>query len=805
MTNGRKINTIISKSFIKDGKVSLAFISVCILCSIIITVFLGILTAITEVKRSNAEDKYGSYQFGFMNITHELAEKVSREEGCTKSTIFESEYIEMEDYGFYKMYVDNDFFDISDVKIAYGKAPCKKGEIVCSKNLLNLFGYKYCQIGDRIEINDESFVLTGILSGENYSEDKNSYTMITSLLPDGERREKCAVMVKSEYLGYGDFLDSLSEKYCIDSINIFINNSVILYSGIDRYNHYIGIMKVFYYICCLIVIPCSMLTSIVAVFYGRKISHICRQYISLGIESKMLFKIFSVQIFSIILSVISLSVVLASTSLYLYFNLNKIDVSVFPLIKHISVLLIIYGLISFAIPSFAFWANNVFHNDIHKKNKLSVKENVRKKSILMEKSDSLYMMMSMENMHFGKTRHLLLVLMIAFSCAMFAGIGYSLEQYTKVNYVTDEYDYSVAFRYKDFDEEMYGSKRHKQIYDDICDNQKMFSILPMYRQYTYAKVGKTMLDKDYKKYLASLSDEYNRDINGSSTKIRIPVMILGLDNELAKKYGIEYDVDSLNEGECILLKYTPAPDGKYGYNTGLNENSPLNFNFGANDDLSRSDDVTYVVKEIINKYNVSLFTTYYTQIVVVNMGEYKKFTDITYPDMFYVKSIDKSGTSNYFEDLKNVDITELASKCTENKRQNVLMKVAGLIVFGIVLLMIFLIIEITAYIGYVSMKRQAAAFYAIGIDRNKIARIFTADIIRIFENSFILSILCSIGVTYGIYVLMKEEMYFYQYIIPWRYVFAPSVIVGVAMVVASVLIHFIIDKMNVVEILNCEY
>lgn len=799
MKRGMSLRRVVSKSFAKNGKISFGFLSVCILCSLIISVFLGILSVVSETEMNNAIEKYGSYQFGFMDLTEEKVKNILDEAGNIKYTVFASEYIEIEDSGIYKMYVDDNYLKISDMKLMEGKAPEKINEVACNRGSLSLLGYKDYNLGQQININGNVYTLTGIISSKSYED----CSIIVPVSSKGLEEKRFAIMIDTGQRNYGVLMDLLSQKYNIDSLNTFINDLVISYSGIDRFNRYCGMMKVMYYICCIMVIPCCMLTVTLAVFYGRSVSGICEKYVSIGIEKKKLFAIFLLRIVKILLSSAVVLFLLSAAALGAYFSIFNIKADLCTLYMNMVVLLTVYTLASFifsaCLTAIKFFSGEKYNRGRIRKYKV---KNEGKKSVLMTGNASLYMMLSIQNMHLGRAKHFLLVLMLSAACAMFAGTGYFVEQYTDVKDVKNDYDFTVEFKYKDFSEEMHGSAGHQVFYNEIIKQKDIFRTLPVYVVYDYVKVGKTSLNKKYLKYLSGISPEYAADINGSVTKISIPVTVLGLDNDFAWKYGIEYDMDSLKENECILLKNTPAPDGRYGYCTGLNENSRLNFNFGANDDYSKSEDITYTVKDTIKKYKSEYFTNYYNQIIAVNMEEFGKFTDKEYPDMIYIKALDKDKTINYFEGTAGIEFKNLEYEQKRNAGRGRLIKAAGVVLFTAMLAMLILIIVVTVYLGYFSMKRQAAALYAIGIERYKIAGIFNGDILRLFENSLICSVLASAATTYGVYVIAKKELYFYQYLIPWKFIIMPLIIAGIGLLMAAAIIYYIIGRMDVVAVLN---
>ena len=160
MKRGMSLRRVVSKSFAKNGKISFGFLSVCILCSLIISVFLGILSVVSETEMNNAIEKYGSYQFGFMDLTEEKVKNILDEAGNIKYTVFASEYIEIEDSGIYKMYVDDNYLKISDMKLMEGKAPEKINEVACNRGSLSLLGYKDYNLGQQININGNVYTFT---------------------------------------------------------------------------------------------------------------------------------------------------------------------------------------------------------------------------------------------------------------------------------------------------------------------------------------------------------------------------------------------------------------------------------------------------------------------------------------------------------------------------------------------------------------------------------------------------------------------------------------------------------------------
>lgn len=799
MKRGKSFRRVVGKSFAKNGKISFGFLSVCILCSLIISAFSGILSAVSETEMYNAKEKYGSYQFGYMDLTEEKLKNILGETKKYEQTVFTSEYIEIGDSGIYKMSVDDNYLKISDMKLTEGKAPEEIDEAACNRASLSLLGYKDYSLGQQIIIDGNIYTLTGIISSKSY-EDCSIITPISSKDTEGKR---FAIMIDTGRRNYGTLMDSLSQKYNIDSLNIFVNDLVISYSGIDRFNRYCGMMKVMYYICGIMVVPCCMLTVTVAVFYGRSVYAICEKYVSIGIEKKKLFVIFMLQILkSLLISAVGVTF-LSAAALRAYFSISDIKADLCMLFINMGVLSAIYILASF-IFSACLTAVKFFSDEKCNRGRKYKFKNREKKSALMTRNAGLYMMMSIRNMHLGKTKHFLLVMMLSATCAMFAETGYFLEQYTDVKNVRNDYDFAVEFKYKDFEGETHGYAVHEILYNEMVKQKDIFRTLPVYAVYDYVKVGKTSLNKKYLKYLSSMSSKYADDINGNSTKISIPVTVLGLDNDFAWKYGIEYDMDSLKENECILLKNTPAPNGRYGYCTGLNENSRLGYNFGANDDYSRSEDIAYTVKDTVEKYKSEYFDYYYNQIIAVNMKEFEKFTDKKYPDLIYIKALDREKTINYFEGMSGIEFKNLEYEQKRNEGREGIIKATGIILFAIMLAMLVLIIVVTIYIGYFSMKRQAAALYAIGIERYKIAWIFNGDILRLFENSLICSILISLAATYGVYAISKEELYFYQYLIPWKFVFMPIIITYIGLIAAAAVIYYVIGKMDAVAILNQE-
>lgn len=104
--NKKHLNSIIRKSYLKDGKISIVLIMIVLVSSILISLFSGLLISIEEVHRDEARDKYGTYQFGVMNIDEQQAMDIFNMNLGKKSSVFASEYITFKNSGFYKIYAD---------------------------------------------------------------------------------------------------------------------------------------------------------------------------------------------------------------------------------------------------------------------------------------------------------------------------------------------------------------------------------------------------------------------------------------------------------------------------------------------------------------------------------------------------------------------------------------------------------------------------------------------------------------------------------------------------------------------------
>lgn len=792
----KNLNSIIRKSFSRDGKLSFSLTMIILVCSILISMFSGLLCVIEEVHRDEAQKKYGKYQFGVMNIEKDDAMDISNMDFFTTCAVFSSEYIELEDSGFYKMCADENFWKISDYKIVNGKEPVSENEVVCDKAFLVQYGYSEEDIGSNIKIENEGYVLTGIIKSAKSGNNGGSVIM-PFFKEKAAGDEKYAVMFVTDNRAYKSLIDNLKKYGKYSSYNFFLNSDVQEYTGRDESYSYIGIMKTYNFFRYIIIIPCIILTVSVSIFFGRKISSTCDIYFKYGVNKVKVYGIFLSQIVEkiFLVSAISVSVVYMCVIKYLDDKGLVIeDIAVYTA-KNIAKINLIYILIScvFFVGIFC-WRIYASEGRFVKKS-----ECTRGDGLLAKKGDNIYMKISIENKNFGVMRNFIIVLMLVATCAMTTGMNYFMRQYLRSNTYTDKYQYFIEMYYDDSTEEIYGNEQYEELYKSVCESEDVKEVLPLYRTFESLRVNVDMLNEHYKNYISETSEYYGYAISNGQSGLDLTAMIVGMDNELAKKYGIDYDVDSLGKDECLFLKYTSAPGGEYGYETGVGKNNKLVFNVPK-----LGGDIEYNVKKVVENYDVGLLAEYYTQIIVINLDSFKLYERYDYPNTFYINTDGSNGVINRIRYKNDVDVTDFEARRQEAAEYNITIGLSKNILIVLVLVLMSAVVSVTAYIGYLGMKRQAASMYAMGIGTAKIAYIFNGDIQRIYENVFLIGGFASILTSYFVCRVIGKDLYFYKYSIPWSDVAMPLIYIGGSLLLSMIIIYIVICRMDVVGILKNE-
>ena len=786
----KHLNSIIRKSYLKDGKISIVLIMIVLVSSILISLFSGLLISIEEVHRDEARDKYGTYQFGVMNIDEQQAMDIFNMNLGKKSSVFASEYITFRNSGFYKIYADKEFWEISNFNIVIGKEPLKNGEVVCNETFLVSLGYEEKDIDSEIKIGQDKYILKGIISSEK--DYKDEYTIILPITSIGVTDSiNYAVMIEGNTREYGHTIKDITKEYDIPSSKIFVNKPFQDYVGKDENNEYIGIMKTFNYFRYMVAIPCVMLTISVAIFYCRKVSMTCKTYFSYGLSKFKVYGVLWSYIIFIILTVSVIGLLISCFFITIYIHINSVITkeTVVYIIKNLLMINMYYvvgNIIGFSIIFIIRWI--LLGDRTYLKRKKGT-------SVFVSNKDNIYMRLSIENKNFGIMRHLIIVLMLSVTCAVTSGMGYFMKQYIKSNSSTEKYDYLVKIRHYNFAEEIEGSNECNILYNKVLKSKEINDVLPIYKKEKNILIGKTTLDSGYLKYLSGLSDYYADAINGNETKLYIPVIVIGMNNQIASKLGISYDIESIKKNECIILKYTSAPGNNYGYETGIKNGDEIVFD-------GMEDTGEYLIVDEIEKYDTSLLNDYYTQVIIVNFDNYKDFVKYSYPESFYVNASNSYELTRSIKSIQRFEVTDLKEKKRQVAEYNRTVILTKNITFILMLVLISTVTAITSYLGYFAMKRQAATMYAMGISMAKISKIFYGDILRIYENTCFLGIITSIASTYYVYYVLGKDMFFYKYAIPLKEVLTPLFLIGISLIVSVITVYWIISRMDVVGTLR---
>ena len=763
MKNKVKLQFLLFKSLMKTKNLNSIFTSSFLCVSLILTVFVFFFTN-QQIKKVQALKLYGTYQFGFEDVEEEKINQILLEPNISAGTKYISDTSQTENGFEQHIRCSEDFLNLSNYKLLYGRFPETDAEVLCEGWMLFQEGYTQDEhIGSIVFLNDKPYVVSGVIALNQTStiEGFVCKTFVTNI-SFSDPEEKYGVLLRTNNQKYYNSLENIQKKYSINSKYVHLNQDFLTFVGIDARGMPEGIEADAY---MLIILLLFVLTLLLSGAFSNLFAHGTIKTVSIfrefGInKSKIVFSfsllLFCIFLFSSFMAVLfiwcgfsSIKLLGAITEEFtfpvLYASLGAmVFISISTLICALVIVSVTLGKLHKGLFNSALVRNRMRENQLTEKR--------------------LFWKLAQLNRKSTPIRSSLLCVLLTFCIILFSTVTYTVFCIYKLNLEETNFDFKVDFVYKSYAEQYAGTSAHQETYDNLMKQNELFTSYPIFTDETHVKIPKRKITKGHQKYLSNSSPEYVIRFENQTTQIiEIPITIVGLTrNQLELLADENLNIQNVLSKNRVIAVNRVQPLSGRGYEVGFEIGDKLSF------ETLTSSKIELEIFALIESLDLPNFIDYDTPVLLVDLDTFYQFNSLHYAPIVYLDA--QNSTSNeiqkYFLGNSTVSLTDL-KELNEYLSEQLFFFLFSLLSL-IALLCIFTSVNIATLIRmkYSLNVKQYDALYAIGISRRNISKIFLFESCQLTIIAIFIGTVCSSFLTYFLYKYIISMFGYYAYSLP---------------------------------------
>lgn len=792
-----RLEGLIFKSFYRrshSGALSCAmfFVSCLLIFAYLCYVICG-----REIKIRDSYELYGSYQISIEGLSRDKANEIARDDSLALTSVFSETYYPVGGQMIF-VYTDQNYFELSDQKLSFGRFPENADEVVCEEAYIWQLGYDPADIsGLTVELSGKTYNVVGASLSRSFDRNVTLYIPVFVFNIDGceDEAPTCTLIANVGDRSFSFAAKELCEKYDIPNENLSYNEGAMSFSGVDENNNLSGLygVGVSALYAVLVAFVFFILSGIISML-SLRLEDICAIYRLYGVRPKKLAFIYSLTIFFSSIIGGALSLALACLFLELYFKANGISC---PISEPLTI-----GIVTFiAVGGAVALASYFTFISVANKN-AEVKKQGKKPHGDIIKSRFPFLAVARRDSNGRSVSFVVGIIIAALGIALYSFVTYLSNMIFTLPQNIGKYDYSVEYYYSSYAEAMNGIEGLDEFFAKTPLDTKYFSLFPSYSQSEYITVKKSDLSSDYVSFLKRVSEDYAVALdNMSSPDIKIQAVVVGVDNELFKR-TFKTDMPTPGESECYVASKTDSLNDT-GFETGLDANSSVSVSFHGKDTPFR-------VTRVIDFTDFDLISeSYYMPVIFISLDNFKEIASHDYPDIVNIKLCDlpdaKEKTAEYFRGTGGIVLEDNTENIRLVKRERLFFDVFVNLVALLIASLVSINSAVIAAGKFKVRKRLFAALRALGVSLWRVIISLYYDMIR----SLILSIaggalLSYIALRVMAMYIAAENLGFFVFSFQPLGVIIPSLILAGVTLLSMLPFFLAVKKMNIAKTLGSE-
>lgn len=786
----------IRESFIRKKKFRFYLIFVFSFSMLLISLFSGALHFSGNYLKKYAKDMYGKYHYSISGLDKESAETISKDKKCHTSSIYQG--IITDEY--FMISCDDNYIDLAGADILEGEFPKDSNHILCNKNYLFQLGYSDDEMFEAsVTINDNEYKVSGIVDLKTFDELEFNGALIIYNSKFYEFNLQYGVLIQGKSDNFKNDIIYIKNKYNLESYQIYENRSYLNLACRTIGDFPSGFLGMAYIIVLIINITLIMLTFSIIILSNHQIKKIISVYKKLGINDKCIAKSY----IELMIKMISIVFVIVNAIAAIFICFVEPNQSIKFIIKNMLYQSIIYiiPVIIFAVKSFKKLIAVESCSKIHINSK---KFNNTNKLV---SGKNVFIQIARKNNIYGKARYIAILLPLIFSGTLFVCTLFFTKQLTSKHIETNDFNYALTYSGNDWDKD--SIKEYNEVISKLEGQIKKFEnsyIVPIYVKYNEKVViDKKNLSNKYKNIISKENLDVKKQLNQAQSKVlSVPACFIGIRKEDYDSYGLsEEDVSNLQNDECIVINNVKLSDNS-SVNAGISKGDVIKLLYNDEDDNLVNDNLK--VKSTYPDVDINLSDDNAMIKIIVNKEKMKNITFYMYPQIVYVKceKADSEEMMKIMKGNKMVDFTDIEDS---NRKYMILNNIIDYIaIFIIITIFVFTIINIWLIlkIRFKDIKKQCITLKTIGVSDNKTILVFVFDIIKLFLQGLVTTIIISLILCYLLMsqraVSIRVYLLYYAPYIYFIFLYAFYVICS------AFFIYFLkhsLKKMNVIQEMKC--
>lgn len=786
---------IIMQSYKKDWNTRIVFFCFMFISLILIEGISFFIDFDQKNKTYEATELYGEYNFGISGISYKDSLQIAKDSKYLDRCIY---HIEASD-SYTIIQASVNYSELSNYKLSEGSFPDNTSEILCERSYLEEKGLEF-QEGEQlsIELNGTDYYVSGIVVGNEYDSSGNiDVPVFVTCFDEAQYNDDIYhILLVSKDVDYMNDVTELLAKTSISENQIFYNYNKLSYAGINKYNKSTDyIRNILSYLRPIVFILTLVVSISVLNIFSQKLNKNSNIYASLGVKKRQMGLAYLFLINEMaFLAFFVVNILLLLFNYLVCERMNNTRLFLYSQFGHYIIWSGAFILVADLIAVYIFMKNfngNIAAN-IENGEKL-VNRN-REKSYLIKAKVPL-LAMAKRNVTANKYIHVITYFAMSLMIALLIIFSYFIQMFF-ISKDSNHYDYRLDFVYSTNKELLYGKDSIQNKYEEMQDSE-FFELSSIYYVSSQLDVLKSEVSSDYINYLCSLSTDYSvmfDSIDGGD--ISIPFIVVGTNEDsLRSIYGYNGTKADLSDDQCIIVENVSAPN---------NSNFKIGLSIGNSVSIATLDDKPLEIVDTLDDLKIDLgIKSYYTPVVFVNMDNYLKLTQISYPTKIYFNTDqNQSSIDEFFYKTPGIKVINLSDEKAITQKNKI---ISYTVSYGIYMLICILIFTIT-YIGMVSKynkeKQQVAMLKILGFSHRKTVLMICYGYIKIFIEAMILGVFVGIAGCYVLYLNIRINLFYYIFTIPFNAILVSILyFIGMIFILLCVMVK-IISSENIQNLLK---
>lgn len=707
------------------------------------------------------EEHYGSFQFGLSDLSEQQKESIISKLPIEEHATYYEDIVQIDNKHYANLYTEPNYVKLSNVELIQGDFPLSQEEVLCENWFLMQNGYSAedC-IGKKIFINNKEYIISGVIADHWAQSVEGVYitTIVHNISFISGNENKFGIVCTFESGKLEDILSTIESELGDTYASHWYENSLLFSAAEMNINKMpsgtdfgLFVFSAFLYLFMLIVLL-SLLSSIWLKYLNQEDVI----YTQIGISKKILNLCKFIALQLIILG----NLILGFLIPIFFSSISKFKFIVWAILICIFVSIIIVF--------------SAFLMMQHKRGRIPSRafslSKIQAKKISFNK---ICYRLALKNIINSLSRILIICMSLIMGFLTFALGGHLLTIAKDANQLPSTYDYQIRFQ------DNYDNISMLQKYYKTLQSNQNIALTSIYLTSNNFRFNIQDLNDNVKSMLAKIDPKILATLeNPSADSIRIPLLILGIDEDLSEKIGGENLSLEKGSNDCVL-----GIDNKLLY-----WKSEFNHEIEILAELAE-ENISMHVNGIQQIDFSAIGIQSNLPIVLVNINDYKSLFNPYLPTVCYCTIINDIKIENMLFQgssmIQVIDMRENNAILMENykQKQNLLHEFL-LLLFATSLLSIF----ITIYSQYINEERQYTQLNAMGISKKYIGRIFIFELLIILLFSLLGGVLLSVIGSYVITCLITEKLYYIPYEIPIKWISAALLYMIGGMIISSVLL-----------------